>query len=177
MAWRPQQVAGILSYFMPISLTFVLPVAALFAAALAYGRFASDNELDACRASGVSMLTLIYPGFVLALLVAIANLLLSFHVVPCFVHLAEKEIQADAKQILFHNIQPAAITACRRISSTRTTPMSPNDTLFGIVVVQYEGGEIKRIGAAGERQSAVRLPRRSHRGAARRSPRPSSSAR
>jgi lipopolysaccharide export system permease protein len=49
----PRQVVDILSYFMPISLTFVLPVAALFAAALAYGRFASDNELDACRASGV----------------------------------------------------------------------------------------------------------------------------
>ena len=68
----PRQVLHILTYFLPISLTFVLPVAALFASALTYGRFAVDNEIDACRASGVSLLTLIYPGLVLALLVAIA---------------------------------------------------------------------------------------------------------
>jgi lipopolysaccharide export LptBFGC system permease protein LptF len=100
----PRQVLHILIYFMPITLTFVLPMAALFASALIYGRFAVDNELDACRASGVGLLTLIYPGFMLALMVAIANLLLSFHVMPYFVHLAEKSLggrQAD----LFRNLQ------------------------------------------------------------------------
>ena len=86
----PRQVVHILLYFMPITLTFVLPMAALFASALSYGRFAGDNELNACRASGISLTTLVYPGLVLAILVAIANLLLSFHIMPYFVHLAEK---------------------------------------------------------------------------------------
>ncbi|MHC4364386.1 MAG: LptF/LptG family permease [Planctomycetota bacterium] len=82
----PRQVIHLMGYFLPITLTFVLPMAALFAAALVYGRFAGDNELDACRASGISLLTLVYPGLALAVMVAIANLILSFHVVPAFVH-------------------------------------------------------------------------------------------
>ncbi|MCX5644136.1 MAG: LptF/LptG family permease [Phycisphaerae bacterium] len=144
----PRQVVHILLYFMPITLTFVLPMAALFASALTYGRFAVDNELDACRASGVSLLTLIYPGFVLALLVAIANLLLSFRVMPYFVHLAEKSMKADARQILFRNIQRKGYYSLPPdgryfIYADYADPMS--GTLFGIVVVQYENERIKRI--------------------------------
>ncbi len=71
----PRQVIHLMGYFLPITLTFVLPMAALFAGALVYGRLTSDNELDACRASGISLLTLVYPGLVLAIIVAIANLL------------------------------------------------------------------------------------------------------
>jgi lipopolysaccharide export LptBFGC system permease protein LptF len=147
----PRQVLHILIYFMPITLTFVLPMAALFASALIYGRFAVDNELDACRASGVGLLTLIYPGFVLALLVAIANLLLSFHVMPYFVHLAEKSLKADAKQILFRNIQRKGyygLPPDLRYFIYADYADAANDTLFGIVVIQYENERIKRIDTA-----------------------------
>ena len=54
----PEQVVHLLGYFLPITLTFVLPMGTLFATALVYGRIASDNELDACRASGISLMTL-----------------------------------------------------------------------------------------------------------------------
>ncbi len=100
-----RQVVHLMGYFLPITLTFVLPMAALFAGALVYGRFASDNEFDACRATGISVPTLVYPGLALAIMVAIANLLLSFYVMPVFVHRAEESLKADAKQILFRNIQ------------------------------------------------------------------------
>ncbi len=146
----PRQAVHILIYFMPITLTFVLPMAALFASALAYGRFASDNELDACRASGIGMLTLVYPGLALAVLVAIANLMLSFHVMPYFVHLAEKSLKADAKQILFRNIE-------RRGYYSVPTGKSDNyliyaddldlkdDTLYGIIVVEASNEGTKNI--------------------------------
>jgi lipopolysaccharide export LptBFGC system permease protein LptF len=101
----PGQVIHLMGYFLPITLTFVLPMAALFAGALVYGRFAGDNELDACRASGISLLTMAYPGLALAVMVAVANLLLSFHVMPIFVHLAENSLKNNVKQILFRNIQ------------------------------------------------------------------------
>ena len=101
----PQQVVHLMGYFLPITLTFVLPMAALFAGTLVYGRLTSDNELDACRVSGIGLLTLIYPGLALAIMVAIANLLLSFYVMPVFIHSAERALKADAKQILFRNIQ------------------------------------------------------------------------
>ncbi|HSV27870.1 MAG TPA: LptF/LptG family permease [Sedimentisphaerales bacterium] len=101
----PQQVIRLLGYLVPVSMTFVLPMSALFAATMVYGRFAADNELDACRASGISMNMLVYPGLVLAILVSAATLFLNFWVVPHYVRRAERFVKADARQILFRNIE------------------------------------------------------------------------
>lgn len=145
----PRQAVHILVYFLPITLTFVLPIAALFASALAYGRFASDNELDACRASGISTLTLIYPGLALAILVAIANLLLSFHVMPYFVHLAEASLKSDAKQILFRNIERRGYYRIPTGSGYYLIYADHadlrQDTLYGIVIVQASGDGIREV--------------------------------
>ncbi|MBN1506380.1 MAG: LptF/LptG family permease [Sedimentisphaerales bacterium] len=143
-----RQVVHILVYFMPVTLTFVLPIAALFASALAYGRFASDNELDACRASGIGISTLVYPGLILAILVAIANLLLGFHVMPYFFRLAERSLKADAKQILFRNIQRHGYYALPPkdqylIYADHADPKT--DTLYGIIVMESSLRGFKRI--------------------------------
>jgi lipopolysaccharide export LptBFGC system permease protein LptF len=134
----PKQVMDLLCYFMPITLTFVLPVAALFATSFVYGRFAADNEFDACKASGISPAMLVYPGFVLAIIVAIANLILSFHVVPAYVHRAEKAIKSDAKQILFRNIYRQGYYCLPggdfRIYADAADPKSAS--LFGVVIVE-----------------------------------------
>ncbi|MHC4735961.1 MAG: LptF/LptG family permease [Planctomycetota bacterium] len=135
----PRQVVHLMGYFLPIVLTFVLPMAALFAAALVYGRFASDNELDACRASGICLLTLVYPGLALAIIVAIANLILSFHVVPTFVHRAERSLKANAKQILFRNIQRKGFYRLPpdgryMIYADQANPQK--DTLSGVVITK-----------------------------------------
>jgi len=142
----PEQVLSLMGYFLPITLTFVLPMAALFASALVYGRFASDNELDACRASGISLLTLVYPGVALAIVVAIANLILSFHMLPYFVHLAEKSLKADAKQILFRNIQQRGYYELPTgspwlIYADEARPES--DTLVGVVVAYVKSNRIE----------------------------------
>jgi lipopolysaccharide export LptBFGC system permease protein LptF len=144
----PQQVVHLMGYFLPITLTFVLPMAALFAATLVYGRFASDNELDACKAGGVSLLTLVYPGLVLAIIVAIANLILSFHVMPAFVHRAEKSLKADAKQILFRNVQRSGYYKLPpdgryRIYADLANPR--NNTLSGVIVAEVKGYKIEKI--------------------------------
>jgi lipopolysaccharide export LptBFGC system permease protein LptF len=143
-----RQVLHILLYFMPVTMTFVLPIAALFASALAYGRFASDNELDACRASGIGISTLVYPGLILAILVAIANLLLSFHVMPYFVRLAEKSLKADAKQILFRNIQRHgyySLPPDDRYLIYADYADLKTDTLYGIVVIESSPQGLRRI--------------------------------
>ena len=134
----PGQVIHLLGFFLPITLTFVLPIAALFAATLTYGRLSGDNELDACKASGISPTTIVYPGFVLAILVAIANLLLSFHAMPYFTHKAESTIKADAKQILFRKIQRQGFYIIPEegyaIFADGANPQE--DTLYGVVVVE-----------------------------------------
>jgi lipopolysaccharide export LptBFGC system permease protein LptF len=146
----PRQVVHLMGYFLPITLTFVLPMAALFAAALVYGRFASDNELDACKASGISLLTLVYPGLALAIMVATVNLILSFHVMPYFVHLAEKSLKADAKQILFRNIERRGYykPSGGQYVIYADQADSQNDTLSGVVIAEVKSHEIKKIIAA-----------------------------
>jgi lipopolysaccharide export LptBFGC system permease protein LptF len=143
----PGQVLQLIGYFMPITLTFVLPMGALFAAALVYGRLASDNELDACRASGVSLLTLVYPGLLLAIMVAVANLILSFHVVPAFVHLAEKSLKANAKQILFRNIQRSGYYKIPdgRYRIYADAADEASGILAGVVVTEIKDLRIERI--------------------------------
>jgi lipopolysaccharide export LptBFGC system permease protein LptF len=145
-----RQVIYLIGYFLPITLTFVLPMAALFATTLVYGRFAADNELDACRASGVPLMTLVYPGLALAIMVAIANLILSFHVMPVFVHRAEKSLKADAKQILFRNIQQRGYYkppgTDSRIYADQTN--AEEDTLRGVIVTDVKEARIKKIIAA-----------------------------
>jgi len=80
--------------------------------------------------------------------VAIANLLLSFHVMPAFVRLAEKSFKADAKQILFRNIQRRRYYKLPPdgrylIYADQTSPQ--NDALSGVVVVELKDNEIKKI--------------------------------
>ena len=43
------QVGRVLTYLMPAMSTYSLPIAALFATAIVYGRLSADNELTACR--------------------------------------------------------------------------------------------------------------------------------
>jgi lipopolysaccharide export LptBFGC system permease protein LptF len=144
----PRQVLHLMLYFLPITLTFVLPMAALFAGALVYGRLAGDNELDACKASGISLLTLVYPGLALAVVVAICNLILSFHVMPVFVHLAEKSLKADAKQILFRNVQRKPfykLPPDGRYLIYADYANLQNNTLSGVVVAEAKNDRIEKI--------------------------------
>ena len=144
----PRQVIHFMGYFLPITLTFVLPMAALFACSLVYGRFAGDSELDACRASGISLIRLVYPGLALAIMVTIANLLLSFYVMPVFVQRAEKSLKTDAKKILFRNIQRRRyyeLPPDDRYLIYADQANLQNDTLSGVVVTEMKNNEIKDI--------------------------------
>ena len=101
----PVKVPMLIVYTLPITLTMVLPVAALLAATLVYGRLAADNEINACRASGISLGSLVYPAAAFALLVGMATLLLAFHAIPSVTGRFEKLIRTDAQAIIFRNIE------------------------------------------------------------------------
>jgi lipopolysaccharide export LptBFGC system permease protein LptF len=144
----PRQVIDLMIYFLPITLTFVLPMAALFATTLVYGRLANDNELDACRASGISLLTLVYPGLMLAIIVATANLLLSFYVMPAFVQRAENSLKNDARQILFRNIQRRgyySLPPDNRYRIYADNADIKNNALSGVIAAEIIDGKIRKI--------------------------------
>ncbi len=143
----PEQVFNLLAYFLPITLTFVLPMSALFAASLVYGRFASDNELDACRASGISFLTLVYPGLFLGVMVSVTTLVLSFHVVPAFVHRAERTIKANAEQILFRNIQRRGYYSIPggRFQIFADHAGTDTNTLQGVIIIENRDRAVSKL--------------------------------
>lgn len=146
----PQQVLHLMGYLIPVILTFVLPMSALFAASLVYGRFASDNELDACRASGISLRTIVYPGLALAVIVAIANLVLSFQVMPTFVQRAEQALKSDARQILFRNIRRRGYYELPEGNYLiyADNVDRKNNTLIGIIAARLDRDRIKEIAVA-----------------------------
>ncbi len=143
----PGQILHLIGYLTPITLTFVLPMSALFAASMVYGRFAADRELDACRASGIGLWTLVYPGLCLATLVAIANLILSFHVAPAFVQRSEESVKANAEQILFRNLQRKGYytlpKSTLKIYAEQADP--DKNILEGVIIIDTKDANIQRM--------------------------------
>lgn len=101
------QVTRMLAYFGPAMTTYSFPVAALFATAVVYGRLAADNELTACKGSGISLLSLTVsgPALVLGLIVAIASLLFLCFVVPASTLRVEKVIYSNLAKLVQGRIE------------------------------------------------------------------------
>ncbi len=81
-------------------LPFAAPFAAGFAATLSYHRLASDNELLAAVASGVSYRTILGPALFLGVLLTAALLLVSHELVPGVMRRMERMLQADVGTVL-----------------------------------------------------------------------------
>src|SRR5205823_6513999 len=99
------QAAKMLSYFMPAMTTYSLPIAALFATTVVYGRLAADNELVACRAAGISFVSIGLPAVVLGLTVALVSLLFLCFIVPVFTLKVEKVIYSNLAQLISNQIE------------------------------------------------------------------------
>jgi len=99
------QVGQMLTYFQPAMWTYSLPIAALFATTMVYGRLSADNEVVACRAAGISHLSLAVPALVLGLTVALLSLLLLCFIVPAFMLRAEKVVFSNVAQIVANSIE------------------------------------------------------------------------
>jgi LPS export ABC transporter permease LptF/LPS export ABC transporter permease LptG len=70
----PQEILLILLYILPTILTFSLPMAALLAILICFGRLSADNEITAMRSNGVSIRSLIQPVLVFACFIFLAAL-------------------------------------------------------------------------------------------------------
>jgi lipopolysaccharide export system permease protein len=95
-----EQVLALFGYTLPGMVSLTLPIAALFAATIVYGRFSQDNELMACRAGGIPTLSLLKPALVLGAVVTIASLLLSNLVTPRMAALAAKSVTRNVPGIV-----------------------------------------------------------------------------
>jgi lipopolysaccharide export LptBFGC system permease protein LptF len=142
------QVALLLRYLMPAMSTYSLPVAALFATTVVYGRMSADNELTACRASGISFLSMSTPAMLLALSVSIGSMFLLCFTVPAATQKIEQVIVSNLGKLIVHQIEQTHETRfgtytifAQDATLAQSDPSKPNDSaviLTGPMFVRYQ---------------------------------------
>ncbi len=101
-ALTPVQMLKMLMFILPVALTLTLPVAALFACAITYGRFAADNEIDACKASGINIHRLLWPALLLSVGTAAFTFAFTNHILPRFVESLDAMLRKDLEKLMVH---------------------------------------------------------------------------
>ena len=83
----------LLAYLMPSLLMFTIPISILSAVLLGFARLTSDNEIIALRASGVSLLKLSAPIFVVGIMLSLACIPLNYNIMPNATYKARKLVK------------------------------------------------------------------------------------
>lgn len=96
------QLAKMLAFVLPVATTLTLPIAALFACAMVYGRLASDNEIDACKSSGINIQRLLLPAFALSIFTAGFTFLFSNYVIPAYIKQLDNMVRRDMHKLAVH---------------------------------------------------------------------------
>jgi lipopolysaccharide export LptBFGC system permease protein LptF len=99
------QVAAILGWSGPAMTAYSLPIAALFATTIVYGRLGADNEVTGCRAAGISYFSMTFPAFVLGILTAFLSLGLLCFIVPACTLRVERIIYSNLAQLAASQIE------------------------------------------------------------------------
>ena len=143
----PMKVPTLIACTMPITVTMVLPIAALLATTLTYGRLAFDNEINACRSSGISIISLLYPAGTLALLIGLASLLLGFHTIPYFISRFESIVSEDAESMIFRGIEKKGeISKMFSGMVIRADHVWPEEHILqGVTLVTANDDEVKQV--------------------------------
>lgn len=101
----PGQVLAFFGYMLPVMFSLTLPIAVLFATTMVYGRFSQDNELTACRASGISTLSILVPAVLLGGAVTVATAGLNNYVSPRMMSIGERAIKSNVRNLIYHPIK------------------------------------------------------------------------
>jgi lipopolysaccharide export LptBFGC system permease protein LptF len=135
---------------VPIVATITLPVAALFAATMAYGRLAADNELVACRAAGINVHWLFMPAILLALFVAATSLLFGNFVVPGLTERISAAARNNLRNTIAHHLRQDGFVYHRAPRSvnpyTRDTQHGDSYTLTARHVQSVEAPALQEKG-------------------------------
>ena len=99
----PAQIGQMLLYFTPAMLAYSLPIAALFATSVVYGRLSADNELTACRAGGIGLgpvFGMSFPALLFGILVAILSLVFLCFLVPTYTLKVERVVYSNMAKLI-----------------------------------------------------------------------------
>ena len=98
-------VVGFLPLLIPIVVTVTMPLAALFAATMVYGRLAADNELQACRAAGINIHRIFGSVLLLSVFVAAFTLLFGNFVIPGLAREIDDFARSNIRDLVAQQLQ------------------------------------------------------------------------
>ena len=123
---------------MPRAAYLALPLSAALAGSLVYGRLASENELMACRASGVPRWSLFWPTIVLAIVAGLVTLVLGAWPLPASKYAAKRLAQADVERLLFSKLSSTGKISVDEANFQMTVDRVAGDMLYG-PTLKYRG--------------------------------------
>lgn len=101
----PVQLLEILPFIVPSMLPFMIPAALLLTVSLVYGRMAGDQEVTAAKAAGVSVVTLLWPSFVLGAALSACCLVLTDQAIPWALTNIQRTIVAAMEDIILDRLR------------------------------------------------------------------------
>jgi len=122
-------VSRMILYLMPSFLVFTIPMAFLLAVLLAFGRLSADNEITVIKGSGISLIQIMPPVLVCALVAAMMTLVASLAGVPwgnsAFKELSfevlKKNVSATIREKVFWDEIPGMILYAEHYNDQRHT--------------------------------------------------------
>ena len=167
----PGQVSQMLAYFSPAMTAYSMPIAALFAATVVYGRLSADNELTACRAGGISLgpvFGMARPAALFGVLVAGVSLVFLCFVVPTSTLKVEQVVYSNIAKLIAnriertHEIKFGGVNIfAQRAYLPPTDPANPTRqqvVLEGVSFVQYEAADAAAAATRPAKGGAAKLP-------------------
>lgn len=129
----------------PGALYIALPLSAALVVTLIYGRMAADNEIMACRASGIPILSLVWPALLLAIFGAGLTLSLAAWPLPESAYAAKRVTLEYAEQLFFSQLENGRISV-RDSGFQMTVDRVAGNRLYGMTLLQRgQGGQVTYI--------------------------------
>lgn len=150
----PSQLLRLLALLLPVAAALTLPIAALFSATSTYGRLSADNEINACRSSGINLHVLFLPPLLLSVIAGAVTFVFSNYVIPRMVHHLNEVVSQDAGTYIQQRLRrPSGITLNNRfhIHADRfdLDPVTKTrGVLEGVSFLEADGEDWIRYGTA-----------------------------
>jgi lipopolysaccharide export LptBFGC system permease protein LptF len=116
---------------MPRAAYLALPLSAALAGSLVYGRLASENELMACRASGVPRWSLFWPTIVLAAVTGAVTFVLGAWPLPESKYTAKALAMSDVESLFFSELRRKQQIEFDELNFQMTVDRVAGDMLYG----------------------------------------------
>ncbi len=147
-------------FLTPTMLGFVTPFAGAFAATLVFNRVVADNELTACRASGMSYRMILMPVLVTGLILTMGLFYLSNWVVPSFYRRTASMVEKDLTQVLVQQVKAGRPVALGDIvlyadaaDDTQPPPVNPESRYQPSKLIRLRGVAVGRVDQSGRLRS------------------------